>query len=106
MREVFMKRYTTADLRRLEIINVLDGSSLGYAGDFEFEAEGDCSRVTALIVCGSDGFFGLGGHDDLYIPWYTIECIGEDTILVKLPPNDYSGCLCQRKRQGRHFLKK
>ena len=35
-----MKKYSTADLRKLEIVNVCDGARLGYAGDFEFEVIG------------------------------------------------------------------
>lgn len=102
-----MKAYSTADLRKLEIVNVCDGSRLGYAGDFEFEVNGDCTRVLSLIVCGSSGFLGFGGEDDLMIPWSAVQCIGEDTILVKLTQQDYSCCLCpDKKRFGRHFFKK
>lgn len=100
-----MKKYSTADLRKLEIVNVFDGARLGYAGDFEFEVNGDCTRVLALIVCGSSGFLGFGGEDDLVIPWSMVQCIGEDTILVQMTQQDYSGCLCSRKRPGRRFLK-
>lgn len=100
-----MKKYSTADLRKLEIVNVCDGSRLGYAGDFEFEVNGDCTRILSLIVCGSCGFLGFGGEDDLIIPWCKVQCIGEDTILVQMTPQDYSGCLCPRKRGGKHFLK-
>ena len=52
-----MKRYCTSELRKLEIVNSCDGAKLGCATDFEFEAEGDCTKVTALIVCGCRGFF-------------------------------------------------
>ncbi len=83
-----MKRYSTADLRKLEIINVCDGSCLGYASDFEFEAAGDCSRMVALIIRGSCGLFGFGGSGDLIIPWHTVQCIGEDAILVQIKAKD------------------
>jgi YlmC/YmxH family sporulation protein len=97
-----MKRYSTADLRCLEIINLCDGTRLGYAGDFEFDKE--CERVLALVIRGSNGFFGFGKCDDLVIPWDRIECIGEDTILVRLTPKDLScySCTPQRHRKS-HF---
>ena len=83
-----MKRYSTAELRKLEIVNLCDGARLGYAEDFEFEAEGDCSRILSLIISGSCGF------------------LGEDTILVKLTPQEFSSCLCGRKSGGRRLFGK
>ena len=100
-----MKRYSTAELRRLEVVNLCDGARLGYAEDFEFEAEGDCTRVTALVISGKCGFLGFGSEDDLVIPWCRVECIGEDTVLVRLTPQEFSGCLCGRKR-GRQLFGK
>ena len=91
-----MKRCSTADLRRLEIVNLCDGARLGYASDFEFDCED--ARILSLIITGSCGIFGFGREDDLIIPWNLIECIGEDTILVKLTQNDFSCCICPRKK--------
>ncbi len=91
-----MKRFSTVDLRQLEIINLCDGARLGYAGDFEFDCED--ARILALVITGSCGLFGFGREDDLIIPWNKIECIGEDTILVKLTSQDLSCCACPRKR--------
>lgn len=96
-----MKRYSTADLRHLEIVNVCDGARLGYASDFEFEADCDCTRVLALVVCGSAGLFGFGREDDLIIPWGCVQCIGEDTILVKLSRQELSSCCVPPRRKSR-----
>ena len=96
-----MKRCSTADLRRLEIVNLCDGSRLGYASDFEFDCED--ARILALIISGSCGIFGWGREDDLIIPWHLIECIGEDTILVKLTQNDFSCCICPHKKGKPRF---
>ena len=96
-----MKRCSTADLRRLEIVNLCDGARLGYASDFEFDCED--ARILSLIITGSCGLFGFGREDDLIIPWHLIECIGEDTILVKLTQNDFSCCLCPRKKGKPRF---
>lgn len=95
-----MKRYGTAELRRLEVVNLCDGARLGYAGDFEFETDGECARITALVICGSGGFLGFGREDDLVIPWCRVECIGEDAVLVRLTPQELGGCACERRRGG------
>ena len=97
-----MKRCSTADLRRLEIINLCDGARLGYASDFEFDKED--AKILALVITGSCGVFGLGREDDIVIPWHKIECFGEDTILVRLTASDLSCCLCPRpKKKGFRF---
>lgn len=97
-----MKRCSTADLRRLEIINLCDGARLGYASDFEFDKED--AKILALVISGSCGVFGLGREDDIVIPWHKIECFGEDTILVRLTASDLSCCLCPRpKKKGFRF---
>lgn len=96
-----MKRFSTSDLRCLEIVNLCDGARLGYATDFEFDCED--ARVLALVIKGSSGLFGFGGEDDLVIPWHFIECIGEDTILVRLSSTDLSCCLCQPNKKRKKF---
>ena len=96
-----MKRFSTADLRRLEIVNLCDGARLGYATDFEFDCED--ARILAIVIRGKEGIFGFGSEDDLVIPWHFIECIGEDTILVRLSSNDFSCCLCPPNKKNRRF---
>ena len=96
-----MKRCSTAELRHLEIVNLCDGTRLGFANDFEFDKED--ARILSLIIAGSCGFFGWGKEEDLIIPWHKIECIGEDTILVKLTQQDLSCCACNTKKK-RHFF--
>lgn len=82
-----MERFSTCELREKEVINVCNGTRLGCPCDFEFDA---CDgRIMALIVPRGSGFLGLGRGDDIVIPWCKIECIGADTILVKLSPEDY-----------------
>ena len=101
-----MQKISTADLRQKEIINLCDGSRLGYACDFEFDI---CDgHIQALIVPRNNGFFGLGKGCDLIIPWCRIDCIGEDTILVKVPKEEYEAwddkCRdrsCDRKKDRR-----
>ena len=85
-----MKRCSTADLREKEIINLCDGMRLGYADDFEFDL---CDgHITALLLSHHRGLLGLSKCEELRIPWDRIECIGEDTILVKLNINEAPYC--------------
>ena len=97
-----MKRCSTAELRQLEIVNLCDGARLGYASDFEFDVED--ARILSLVIRGSCGFLGWKSEDDLIIPWHMIECIGEDTILVKLTQNELSCCSCRSKKNKRFWL--
>jgi len=71
-------------LRRKEVINICDGSRLGYAGDLELKLpEGEAK---ALIVYGPCRFFGLFGRgEDYYIPWDCIRRFGDDVVLIDKP---------------------
>ena len=72
------------DLRSKAIVNVCDGSCLGWVNDLEMDTCG--AKIQALIVYGRPKLWGLlGREDDQIVPWSSIECIGEDTVLVKLP---------------------
>lgn len=69
------------DLRNKYVINVRNGSKLGYVSDAEIDTA--AAAVTAIVIRGRLRFFGLawpGG--DTIIRWQDIEVIGEDTILV------------------------
>lgn len=71
-----------SELRYKEVINVCDGSKLGYVDDVEFDTQ-KCA-VVALVVYGRERLFGfLGRSDDTIIPFSEIVLIGEDTILVR-----------------------
>ena len=85
----------TEELRCKEIINLCDGSRLGYACDFEFEI--DNGKILAIIINSQNGLFNIGKNDRIKIPWDKIECIGEDTVLVKVQISE-CGC-CERPRK-------
>ncbi len=75
---------STVDLREKEVINLCDGTRLGFVCDFEIDI---CdAKIVSLIVPPPCGFFGFSKKEPLVIPWCRVECIGEDTILVKLDP--------------------
>ena len=96
-----MRRMGTDELREKEIINLCDGSRIGYACDFEFDVTD--GRISALIVPRQSGFLSLSKGCDLVIPWCRIDCIGEDAILVKLPKEELhaSECAERGRRKGK-----
>ena len=95
-----MERFSTCELREKEVVNVCDGARLGCPSDFEFNV---CDgRITALIVPRPCGFLWLSHDNDLVIPWNKIECIGDDTILVKIPREACD--LSTKKRKKNRFF--
>ena len=94
---ISMERFNTCELREKEVINVCNGARLGCPSDFEFNA---CDgRITALVIPKAGGFLGFGRAEDIIIPWCKIECIGADTILVKLSAEDYYDRERDRKKR-------
>ncbi|SKC87367.1 sporulation protein, YlmC/YmxH family [Maledivibacter halophilus] len=85
-RGVFM--ITTADLRMKEVINVVDGSRIGFIYDFEINIEKN--RVEAIIVPKEGKFLKIFMREDDYvIPWKRIVKVGQDIILVELKDSPY-----------------
>lgn len=79
-----------------EVINICDGSRLGYVSDMEFEIP--VGRITAIIVPGPCRFLGLFGRTgDYFIPWHCIKRVGDDIILVDVIPNQI---LLPREKKG------
>ena len=87
-------RCTTISLRKKEIINLCDGSRLGFATEFEFDPA--CAKILSLMVPRpTGGFLGFGKQEYLFIPWQKIECFGEVTILVRLSAGECEAlCSC------------
>ena len=86
----------TEDIRKKEIINLCDGSRLGCATDFEINV---CdARILALIIH-TGTWLGFGKGESIIIPWENIECIGEDTILVKLESLQQKNSCDKKKRK-------
>lgn len=88
---LYMRHITTAELFCMEVINLCDGGKLGYPNGLELCA--DDGHITALIIPRDCGLFSFGKSECYRIPWCRIECLGEDTILVKLTATDLSSCL-------------
>ncbi len=83
------------DMHDKEVINVCDGTRLGYVDDVEVDT---CTaQIVSIVIYGRNKCFGLLGRDtDIIIHWKDIEVIGEETVLVNFqcPPN----CGCPPKR--------
>lgn len=84
------------DLRCKEVINICDGSRLGFVDDVEIDTL--TGRVVAIVVPGAFKFFGLFGRcDDYVIPWNCIRRFGEDIILVEI---DLEKVRCPRQKKS------
>ncbi len=84
-----MERCSTTGIGQKIVINVCDGSNLGYVTDIEFEiSEG---KIVALIV-GDCTALGFSKEEAIRVPWCKINCIGEDAILVDIAISD---CKCE-----------
>ena len=79
------KEYTFCEIREKDVINVVDGRSLGRAVDIAFTCRG---QVFGIIVPGNTKFLkGLTSNDSLFIPWRNVIKIGTDAVLVELSAN-------------------
>lgn len=86
-----------SDLRDKEVVNITNGSCMGCVSDLEIDT--CCAKVTALVIYGRPRLFGLlGRDDDVVICWDEIQCIGEDTVLVKYCPPP--GCAAGKRRDS------
>lgn len=73
-------------LRNKEVINICDGNSLGFVCDVEINLrEG---RIEGIVVPGQKSFFSFFDkqEEQIVIKWQDIRTVGEDVILVEIPP--------------------
>ena len=79
------------------VINVGDARRLGHICNYELDL---CDgRITAIFIPGEGGFFGFGRQSDIRIPWDKIKKIGEDAILVEIPPRPIDCASPPKKRR-------
>lgn len=69
-------------MREKEVVNVLDGKSLGFICDMQLDLA--TGKVCSLIVPGCMGLRNLFRNNYYVIPWCNILKIGEDIILVEV----------------------
>ncbi|MBT9143547.1 MAG: hypothetical protein DDT29_01955 [Dehalococcoidia bacterium] len=73
-----------SQLSKKEIINLYDGSRLGFVADSDLvidEATGDIQSII-IVPRGAK----LRGVRELSIPWAAIKKIGEEVLIVELSP--------------------
>lgn len=76
-------RMRLCELEDKEVVNVVDGRTLGNVVDLEFDPQ--CGQIEAIVVPGPGKCFGLFGREyELVIPWKCICKIGPDTVLVQI----------------------
>ena len=76
---------TFIELRCKEVVNVIDGRRLGHITDMVFDL--GSARVLGFILPGEKtGWNIFKNVDQLFVPYGCIVRIGEDTILIELPP--------------------
>ena len=96
------QRFT--ELRCKEVVNICDGSRLGYVSDVVVELP--CGRLVAMIVPGPRRFFGLFCREyDYCIPWKAVKQIGDDIILVEVCLEQVRSPLENRKKLFEIFEK-
>ena len=75
------------ELRNKEVINVKDGTRIGFVCDVEIDTH--TAVLTAVVVYGRLRLFGLmGREEDFVIPWQDIVLIGDDAVLVNFEEKD------------------
>ncbi len=87
------------ELRAKEVIRLCDAESIGCVSDLLFEKERGCIR--ALCVVPTRGWSALLSSEHAVIPWEKVRCIGRDTILVDLCPEE---CACVRDVGRKRFF--
>ncbi len=86
------------DMHDKEVINISDGTRLGYVDDVEVDT---CTaQIVSLVIYGHNKCFGLLGRDeDIIIHWKDIEVIGDETVLVNFKCPPHGGCPSKRGPQ-------
>lgn len=82
-------RQRVEDMRDKEVINMNDGTKVGFVCDLEIDTQN--ASATALVIYGRLKLFGLlGREEDIVIPWESVKLIGDDTVLVDYKPVEYA----------------
>lgn len=96
-----MRKIGSNELKEKEVINLCTGEKLGYISNFDIDLD-DC-RILSIYVSSCSGLSFFEKREEYLIPWCRIECIGEDTVLVKIQEADMSGysCACKSHRKDK-----
>ncbi|MDI9462833.1 MAG: YlmC/YmxH family sporulation protein [Bacillota bacterium] len=73
-----------SQLARKEIINLYDGTRLGFVGDADLLIDGSTGHIRSIIISKGMGFKTKNARE-LVIPWKTVKKIGNEVIVVDIP---------------------
>lgn len=71
-------------LSRKEIINLHDGSRLGYVGDSDLVIDAQTGSIQSIIIVPRG--MKLRATRELAIPWSSIKKIGDEVLIVDIAP--------------------
>ena len=90
-----MNGYCSGSLQDKEVINICDGSRLGYVCDLAVDSA--TGRIISISVPGSGSLFQL--HPEvIVIPWECVERVGTDAILVSIASKEKCSCRPPQKQ--------
>ena len=88
-----------SELRAKEVIRLCDAENIGCVSDLILDCEKGC--ICALCVTPSAGFGALFSSERTVIAWDKIRCIGRDTVLVDVAPEECCKNRCEEVRGWR-----
>jgi YlmC/YmxH family sporulation protein len=71
-------------LSRKEIINLHDGSRLGYVGDSDLVIDAITGQIESIIIMPKGMGMKMRAGKELVIPWSSIKKIGEEVLIVEI----------------------
>ena len=76
----------TEEIRNKEVINIYDGKSMGFVCDIEINLKE--GRIDGIVLPGDKSFMKIFGREqtDHIVKWKYVKTVGEDVILVDVPP--------------------
>ena len=76
----------TEEIRNKEVINIYDGKSMGFVCDIEINLKE--GRIDGIVLPGDKSFMKICGREtnDYIVKWKYVKTVGEDVILVDVPP--------------------
>ena len=76
----------TEEIRNKEVINIYDGKSMGFVCDIEINLKE--GRIDGIVLPGDTSFMKIFGRvtNDYIVKWKYVKTVGEDVILVDVPP--------------------
>ena len=90
-----------SELRAKEVIRLCDAENIGCVSDLILDGEKGC--ICSLCVTPASGLGCLFSAEQTVIAWERIRCIGRDTVLVDVAPEE---CCKNRCGEGQGWRKR